>query len=119
MQSPGNLGGADYREGDLDTGRLADGTGWFVGWSDAGDWLEYQELRLACGTYRFTARVAAEAAETVHLEVDGVSAGEVDVPATAGWDDLTWRLRRVDAVESARGPALRNLPSRRRAPAGR
>jgi hypothetical protein len=101
-QSPDNLGDADYREGDLDTGRLADGTGWFVGWNDAGDWVEYQEVRLSCGTYRFTARVAADAVQTVHLEVDGASLGAVEVAATAGWDD--YALVHLGAVELAAGP---------------
>ncbi len=101
-QSPGNLGDADYREGDLDTGRLADGTGFFVGWNDAGDWVEHQEVRLACGTYRFTARVSADAAQTVHLEVDGASLGAVDVAATAGWDD--YALVHLGAAALADGP---------------
>ena len=100
--SPGNLGDADYRPGDLDTGRLADGTGWFVGWNDPGDWFEYQEVSLSCGTYRFTARLANDAEQIVHLEVDGQSLGAVTVPATAGWD--AYGLVHLGALEVAAGP---------------
>ena len=43
--------GDHYRDGDLDIGELNDNSGWFVGWTETGEWLEYQEVELGCGTY--------------------------------------------------------------------
>jgi len=77
-------GTAIYRAGVGNIGKLADNTGWFVDWTRGAGWLEYTEVSLTCGTYRFTARVAATAPTAIHLEVDGVSAGAVAVPATGG-----------------------------------
>ncbi len=102
-RSAGNVGSSPYRAGgDLDTGRLTDATGWFVGWTEPGEWIEHAEAHLACGTYRFTARVAANAEQTVHLEIDGHSLGAVTVPATADFD--TYELVHLGAAPLAAGP---------------
>lgn len=87
-RSGGNSGGA-YRGGDLDIGVLP-GSGWFVGWTDAGEWLEFQEVQLAAGNYRFTVRAATPIDGTrVRLEIDGASIGTVQVPSTGSWDAYT------------------------------
>jgi hypothetical protein len=84
--SPGNSGGA-YRDGDLDIGALSTGAGWFVGWTETGEWLEFVEVVLVCGSHRFSARLAtASDAARLRLEVDGQSLGSVALPATGGWD---------------------------------
>jgi hypothetical protein len=98
--TPGNQGGV-YRGGDLDVGPLADGTGWFVGWTDAGEWLEFQGVHLSCGTYRWNARVASPGGATVHLEVDGRSLGAVVIPPTGGWD--AWSVVRLGETPLAEG----------------
>jgi hypothetical protein len=81
----GNSGG-EYRYGDLDIGRLDDNSGWFVGWTSAGEWIEYQEVQLGCGTYRFTARVAADSSgEKIRLALPGLKS--VTVPSTGDSND--------------------------------
>ena len=55
--TPGNLG-RSYADRALDVAALKDGSGWYVGWVEPGEWIEYQDVTLGCGTYRFTARVA-------------------------------------------------------------
>ena len=55
--TPENLG-RSYADRALDVGALKDGSGWYVGWVEPGEWIEYQDVTLGCGTYCFTARVA-------------------------------------------------------------
>lgn len=82
-RSAGNAGGA-YRPGDLDIGRL--GSGWHVGWTEGGEWLRFKEVGHACGTYRYTARIATPLdGQRLKLRVGGSDLGEVTVPNTGGW----------------------------------
>lgn len=55
---------------DVDIGRLPDGTGWYVGRITSGEWLEYREIRLGCGTYRFTVRAATNDDSLTVLRLD-------------------------------------------------
>jgi hypothetical protein len=81
----GNSGG-EYRSGDLDIAGLP-GSGWVVGWTDAGEWIQFTEVMLSEGTYRFSARASSGASgRTVQLKVDGVSLGSVTVPFGGSWD---------------------------------
>jgi hypothetical protein len=91
-----------YRPGVTNIGQLSDQTGWYVDWTQGGGWVEFASIRLTCGTYRFTARVAAAAAETIHLEIDGASLGSVAVPATA--DLSTYELVHLATAKLADGP---------------
>ncbi|MBI5526906.1 MAG: DUF5010 domain-containing protein [Deltaproteobacteria bacterium] len=85
--TPGNAGGQYRLKGDLDVGRLPEGTGWFVGWTGAGEWVEFKDVQLSCGTYRFLARISSDTGGAkVRLEVDGSSLGTVEIPSTGGWD---------------------------------
>jgi hypothetical protein len=81
---PADAASRVYRQDVTNVAKLADGTGWYVDWSRAAGWLEYSEVALGCGSYRFTARVAAEAEQTISLEVDGMSLGAVTVRPTGG-----------------------------------
>jgi hypothetical protein len=83
QSSPGDAATRVYRKDVTNIGKLADGTGWYVDWSQGPGWLEYTEITLGCGTYRFTSRVAADAQSTIHLEVDGTSLGAVTLPPSA------------------------------------
>lgn len=83
--SPSPPGGsASFRAGVTNVARLTDDTGWYVDWTKAPGWVEYSQINLTCGTYRFTARVASATGSTLHLEVDGNSAGTVNVPPSGG-----------------------------------
>ena len=76
-----------FRRGDFDIQPLDDGTGWFVRFTDAGEWLQYQEIQLGCGTYRFTARVATTFHDkTLRLDLDGLH--NVKVPVSSNWQDF-------------------------------
>lgn len=80
-----NNEGGEYIDRALDVGRLADGSGWYVGWIKAGEWLEYRDVQLGDGTFRFTARVATNApGKRLHLEVGGVTLPSVELPNTGG-----------------------------------
>ncbi len=82
-----NLGGA-YRTGRVDIEVCSDnGGGYDVGWTDAGEWLEYTVNITATGKYDFQNRVATQnSAKTFHIEIDGTDVtGTVTVPNTTGW----------------------------------
>ena len=86
----GNAGGA-YRADGVDIQATTDADGGFnVGWTAAGEWLEYTVDVATTGLYSLEARVASlTAGGTFHVEVDGVNAtGAVAFPATGGWQ--TW-----------------------------
>lgn len=98
-----------YRPDVPNIGQLADKTGWYVDWTGGGGWVEFSSIKLVCGTYRFTARVAAASSATIHLEVDGTSLGSVMVPATADMD--TYELAHLATVTLADGPHTIRLVS--------
>lgn len=97
--SGGNKGGEFRRGGDLDIGKLPGG--WFVGWTEAGESLTFKQVKLACGTYRLSARTRSGGESAVRVNVGGEAAstvlpagdfrpyriGEVKVPA--GHHDVT------------------------------
>jgi hypothetical protein len=84
--TPSNLGG-QYSDRSLDVGALSDNTGWFVGWTEPEEWLEYQEVRLGCGRYRFSARVAkVNADEPARIRLAFGDLPTVIVPDTGGQD---------------------------------
>jgi Domain of unknown function (DUF5010)/DUF5010 C-terminal domain len=82
--TPGNAGG-EYALRNLDVGALPNSTGWYVGWIDAGEWIEFRRIRLGCGRYRFTARVAtASTGKVMRLAVNGRVLSRVALPSTGG-----------------------------------
>ncbi len=89
--SPGNSGG-QYRSTDVDLEACADaGGGTNVGWTEAGEWLEYTVNVAQAGSYRIDVRVASEAGGgALHLEFGGVDkTGSQPVPSTGGWQAWT------------------------------
>jgi hypothetical protein len=82
--TPGNAGD-QYALRDLDVGALPNDTGWYVGWVDAGEWIEFRRIRLGCGRYRFTARVATiDAGRSIRLVVNGKVLSRLTLPSTGG-----------------------------------
>lgn len=55
---------------------------WFVGNTEPGEWIEYKQVWLSAGDYRFTGQVQGELeGQQVQLEINGVAVkGNVDVP---------------------------------------
>jgi carbohydrate binding protein with CBM6 domain/phospholipase D-like protein len=87
--TPGNTGGACARSTatDVDMETTTDtGGGCDVGWTKAGEWLNYTVNIATTGTYTFSARVAnTGTGGNFHLLVDGVDKATISVPNTGGW----------------------------------
>lgn len=81
-----------FRTGtDVDIENCTDaGAGYNLGYTAAGEWLEYSVNVAAAGTYNLTLRVACNGdGRTLSLSAKGVSiAKDVAIPNTAGWQ--TW-----------------------------
>jgi YVTN family beta-propeller protein len=89
--TPGHEPGSfDHRDDDVDVKPSSEG-GLAVGWINAGEWLAYQTVVQATGTYTIQARVGSAFADrTFHIEVGGVDVtGEVPVPQMRDWDQYT------------------------------
>ncbi|HEX8524619.1 MAG TPA: carbohydrate-binding protein, partial [Tepidisphaeraceae bacterium] len=86
-----NNGGV-YRAGlAVDQQGVSNDTGGYnVGWTAAGEWLEYT-VNVESGTYDLAFRVASPGnGGTFHLEVDGLDVtGSITVPNTGGWQNWT------------------------------
>ena len=101
--SSGNTGGA-YRTTDVDIQPTTDtGAGYNVGWTSAGEWLNYTVSVAAAGTYDLEVRVASNGTGgTFHIEVDGIDkTGRLTVPNTRGWQ--TWMTIRKSGVTLTAG----------------
>ena len=81
----GNAGGA-YRSDNVDIEATADAGGGFnVGWTAAGEWLEYP-ITLTAGTYDITTRVASAVGGAQYsVSIDGQSLATDSVANTGGW----------------------------------
>ncbi|PCK08239.1 MAG: thiol oxidoreductase [Alteromonadaceae bacterium] len=82
----GNTGGA-LRNDDVDIEASGDvGGGFNVGWTEANEWLIYDNILLAQGQYRVSARVASDVGGASYtLSVDGLTVGQSSAPNTGGW----------------------------------
>jgi chitinase len=101
--SAGNSGSA-FRSDNVDLEASTDaGTGYNVGWVQAGEWLEYTVNVATAGSYSLEVRVAATAAgNSFHIELDGVNvSGTITVPNTTGWQ--TWQSVTVTTTSLTAG----------------
>lgn len=75
-----------YRDGSMDVEATGDaGGGWNVGYTEAGEWLEWQEIPLQ-GTVTMKARVASPlTGKRIRFVIDGVAGTTVTVPNTGNW----------------------------------
>ena len=99
----GNAGSA-YRTNSVDIKASTDaGGGYLVGWTTAGEWLNYTVNVMKAGTYAIDVRVASSGAGgTFHIEVNGVNkTGTLTVPNTGGWQ--TWQTITKTGVALASG----------------
>lgn len=86
----GNSGRA-HRTDDVDVERSSEGVA-NIGWTAAGEWVEYTVDVTAAGAYDISARVASSRTNggTFHIEFGGVdSTGSITVPHTGGWQNWT------------------------------
>ncbi len=104
--SPGNTGGI-YRAGDVDIENCNDPASgspcYNVGWTDTGEWLEYNVSVQNSGWYAFTARTAAaNNNRAFRIEVDGQNAtGTVIVPNSGGYQ--SWTDLQIPAIQLSSG----------------
>ena len=86
--TPGNSGGA-YQSSDVDVEASAEG-GYDVGWTAAGEWLNYTVNAAATGNYTLQLRVASPGGGAMHVAFGAPSSvsAPLTVPTTGGWQ--TW-----------------------------
>lgn len=68
------------------------GGGQNVGWIEAGDWMAYAGVNIpAAGSYRVEYRVASPSGAALSLDLNGgqTTLGQVNIPATGGWQNWT------------------------------
>jgi endonuclease/exonuclease/phosphatase family metal-dependent hydrolase len=87
--TPGNSGG-QYRATDVDIELSANG-GYDVGWTVAGEWLNYTVNVAAQGSYTVQLQVAAIDGASMHVGFNGPSSvwTSVAIPNTGGWQSWT------------------------------
>ena len=82
-----NIGG-QYSNRALDVGLLANNEGWYVGWTEAGEWIQYNNVYLGCGLYRFSARVATTSMTgSFRIRLALGTLGSATVPNTSSESD--------------------------------
>ena len=102
--SGGNSGGA-YRAGDVDIEWCAEGT-YDIGWTKAGEWLNYTVSVGAAGSYNLDLRVASARGGTIRVEFNGVDkTGSISVPVTGDWQ--SWQTVRKTVALAAGTQVMR------------
>ena len=101
-----NMGG--YRDGQVDIESTEDdGSGYNIGWTDAGEWTEYT-VNTASGTYDINLRIASYHGDgQIRILLDGELLGLIEVPETGGWQN--WESITINdvSVSEAEGSVLR------------
>jgi Carbohydrate binding module (family 6)/Right handed beta helix region len=102
--------GAVYRTDGADVQATADtGGGYNLGWTAAGEWLQYAVNVTTSRSYAVDVRVASKGAGgTFHIEVDRVNVtGAIVVPNTGGWQ--IWTTLSKAGITLNAGPHLVRL----------
>jgi endonuclease/exonuclease/phosphatase family metal-dependent hydrolase len=100
----GNTGGK-YRSTDVDIESCSEG-GYDVGWTAAGEWLNYTVNVASSGTYNVDFRVAAASGGSFYVHFNGVNkTGTLYVPNTGGWQ--AWRTIRKSVTLAAGTQSMR------------
>jgi hypothetical protein len=89
--TPANEGG-QYRNDSVDISTANDtGGGYFVGWTNPGEWLKYTVNVASSATYSIAMRVASGSSGGVfHINLDGNNAtGPITLGNTGGWQSWT------------------------------
>ena len=92
-----------YRATDVDLQQTTDvGGGYNIGWTKAGEWVQYTVNVGVAGNYAFQARIANIGVGTFHVEIDGANrTGSVTVPNTGAWD--AWQTIQTAALSLTAG----------------
>ena len=82
--TPGNEGNA-FRSDDVDIEALTDESGYTVGWTESGEWLEY-DVTLTPGKYIISTSVASDlGGASYSIRFNGQEQGTDSVSNTGGW----------------------------------
>ncbi len=95
---------------DVDIENCTDvGAGYNIGWTTAGEWLEYSVDVKTAGTYDLDLRVAANGdGRTVSVAMDGTNiASNIGIPNTAGWQ--TWQTVKVKDINLTAGKKIMRI----------
>jgi len=99
-----NSGGV-YRSTSVDIGSTSDpsSAGYYVGWTRAGEWLQYTVNVTQTRTYTLNVRLAnLGSGATFRVEIDGVDrTGAVGVPNTGAWD--SWQTIAIGGLSLSQG----------------
>lgn len=82
--------GSQFRNQQVDIEACTDaGGGYNIGWTEAGEWLEYTINVPASGLYDFTLRAASGGTGgNMHIDINGTSvSGTMNVSGTGGWQN--------------------------------
>ncbi len=109
--TPGSQTGVEFRlNEDVDLENCSDvGGGYNLGWSTAGEWLEYTVDVKSAGTYDIELRVACNGDNrTLSLEMDDSPiANNIAVPNTSGWQE--WQTVIIPDVTLKEGVQVMKL----------
>lgn len=95
---------------DVDIEECTDtGEGYNLGWTTAGEWLEYTVNVASAGTYSLDIRVATDGAgKTISLDIDETTiANNITIPNTGGWQ--TWETVTIDDITLNAGEQIIRL----------
>ncbi|MEH0153464.1 alpha-amylase family glycosyl hydrolase [Limibacter armeniacum] len=85
----GNNGGAFRTNEDVDIESPTSGV-YNVGWTQAGEWLEYSVNVTTTGQYHIISTVATATSSAFHVEIDGTNVtGTIAVSNTGGWSNFS------------------------------
>lgn len=106
-----NLGGEYRYSANVGIDNTTDaGGGFYVGWTNAAEWLKYTVNASTAGLYKVDFRVAngQGTAGTFHLEVDGTNVtGPITVAPTGGWQN--WTTLSASGISLSAGQHLLRL----------
>lgn len=108
--SEGNESTADFRmNADVDIEETTDdASGYNLGYTTAGEWLEYTVDVQSAGTYNLEVRVACDGDDrTVDVEIGDVEINDIAIPNTGGWQ--TWETVTVPNVSLTTGEQIMKL----------
>ena len=100
---PWNSGYGYRNDGvDIESSDDTESNGFNVGWTAAGEWLNYTANVIDQGTYNINIRVASSGGGKIQLLQNGYDiTGEVNVPNTSGWQN--WQTLTINNVYLSRG----------------
>jgi hypothetical protein len=108
--TPTNSGGL-FRTTGVDIGATSDSgsDGYYVGWTRAGEWLNYSVTATETRDYSLSIRIAnVGSGAKFRIELDGAAVtGDVAVPNTGAWD--AWQTVTLPAIQLVQGGHLVRL----------